>query len=547
MRSMLTLLIAFAVLAGTAPAALAVDQSIDGTKLVIKRSGSGKEKFVFVSKDAGFLFPTIGGADDPANGSPGGALIEILSRDEADASFSIPAGESLPPGWKVKDATIDLYKYVNKDAPTGPTPVKVMVLKDGKVLKIVSKSTGLALTGSQGAVVIRITTGSLRNCTLFDAPTIKKDEADKFIAKNSLASSLTDCSMGPPTTTTSTTTSTSSSTSSSSTTTTSTSTTSTSSTSTSSTSSTSTSSTSTSSSSTTSTSTSSTTSTTIFPGGTRFNFTTGLAGGICGEARAGGAAGAILKNLTCGGLNIGGGAATVPEGPTPAGALTRFSLTGCNGLVSSCTVGPTPNNGSNDCSDVGCPFGPPLSIANGGLSTCVLNSFSAPAAGSLDTSTGAFSGAVPLSSAVTVTGNVAEPCPPCSGTPGAGVCNAAAANPGAACTGLNAAGDSYECQPNGTALAPFGVNLSPLSTGTESATGPSFCPSQATPGCFSQGTCDYYEERGVPAGPLTPGAKSITLASAFCIPLAGNVLIDGAADLPGPGAISLPGTGELLP
>jgi hypothetical protein len=547
MRSTFTLIIALAALAVAAPPTLAADQPIDGTKLVIKRSGSGKEKFVFVSKDPSFLFATIGGPDDPANGSPGGALIEILSRDEADASFVVPAGESLPPGWKVKDANVDLFKYVNKDAPAGPTPVKVMTLKDGKVLKIVAKETGLALAGSQGAVVIRITTGSLRNCTLFDAATIKKDEADKFIAKNSLGSSLTDCSMGPPTTTTSTTTSTSSSTSSSSTTTTSTSTTSTSSTSTSSTSSSSTSSTSTSSSSTTSTSSSSTTSSTIFPAGTRFFFRTGLAGGICGEARSGGSGGAILKNLTCGGLNIGGGASTVPEGPTPAGALTRFSLTGCNGLVASCAVGPTPNNGSNDCSDVGCPFGPPLSIANGPLSTCVLNAFSAAASGTLDTSAGTFNGAVPLSSTVTVTGNNAEPCPPCSGMPGAGTCHAAAANPGAACTGINAAGDAYECQPSGSTLVPFGVNLSPLATSTQSATGPSFCPSQGTLGCFSQGSCDYYEERGVAAGVLSPGAKSITLASAFCIPKTGNILINGAADLPGPGAISLPGTGELLP
>jgi len=28
----------------------------------------------------------------------------------------------------------------------------------------------------------------------------------------------------------------------------------------------------------------------------------------------------------------------------------------------------------------------------------------------------------------------------------------------------------------------------------------------------------------------------------FCIPKVGNFLIDGAADLPGPGAITLPGT-----
>jgi hypothetical protein len=33
-----------------------------------------------------------------------------------------------------------------------------------------------------------------------------------------------------------------------------------------------------------------------------------------------------------------------------------------------------------------------------------------------------------------------------------------------------------------------------------------------------------------------------TLASVFCIAKTGIVLVDGAADLPGPGAVSLPGT-----
>jgi hypothetical protein len=141
-----------------------------------------------------------------------------------------------------------------------------------------------------------------------------------------------------------------------------------------------------------------------------------------------------------------------------------------------------------------------------------------------------------------VTGNNAEPCPPCT----AGSCDASAANSGAACAAINASLDSYECLPSGSTLPSFAVNLSPSSTGTEVLVGSTPCPGQTSPGCFGDTTCDYIEVRGSPAGTLTPGSKSIRLASAFCIPKTGNILIDGAADLPGPGAVTLPGSGELL-
>ena len=230
---------------GLAMAAKAADQPISAIKLIIKIAASGKEKLVFVAKDPGFLFPAIGSNDDPANGSPGGAIIDLLTRDGGDFTFNVPPGESPAPGWKVKDGVVDLFKYINKDAPAGPVPCKVVVLKDTKVLKIVGKETGVPLAGTLGDVVVRITTGETRNCARFDAATILKDEPGKFIAKGAVAASLTDCASGPPTTSTSTTTSSSTSTSSSSTTSTSTSTSSTTSTSTSSTTSTSSSTTST--------------------------------------------------------------------------------------------------------------------------------------------------------------------------------------------------------------------------------------------------------------------------------------------------------------
>jgi hypothetical protein len=279
-------------------------------------------------------------------------------------------------------------------------------------------------------------------------------------------------------------------------------------------------------------------------------FTTGLVGGVCGESRAGGSTGTVLNNLTCGGLNIGGGASTVPEGPTPPGADTFFTATCAGGscTVSARTAAETGSN--NDCSDTGCSFGPPLSISNGGLSTCVLNTFASPASGTVTTPGGVFSGSVPLTSAVTVTGNASNPCPSCV----ASVCDATASNAGAACTAVNAVGDTYECLPSGVALVPFGVDLTPISTGTASDSDPagSFCPGQdATApgmnGCFGDPTCDYIEARGADATGLVDGGGQVTgrLASVFCIPATGNGLIDGAADLPGPGEVTLPGNFEL--
>lgn len=278
-------------------------------------------------------------------------------------------------------------------------------------------------------------------------------------------------------------------------------------------------------------------------------FKTGPAGGVCGEARTGGASGTILKNLTCGGLNIGGGGATVPEGPTPANAPTQFNAV-CDGSECTLSARTAAESGSNtNCSEPGCAFGPFLSIANGGLSTCVANTFAMGGSGLLEFATGSFVGSVPLQSAVSVTGNAAAPCPDCI----AGACSTAAANPGATCTAVNATNDSYECLPSGVALAPFGVDLTPITTATVSDTGPTFCPGQdaSAPGlngCFGSPTCDYIEARGSNAAGVTLDGAAVpaTLASVFCIPATGNGLIDGAADLPGPGQTTLPGTIQLI-
>jgi len=456
------------------------------------------------------------GRADCVQKGPAGALSQLSGTYEifyVDNPGSVRGAFVMPQPFLVNKA--DKAKYVNRDAPLGPGAVKVAGMKFQKLARVSARGLGDSqqlnvLSGPPGPGGI-LSIFSIDNdadgqtyrvCTRWSeglGSVLKYESVDgglgvKLFLKGGVSSACTVVA------TTSTTSSTSSSTS--------------------------------------LTSTTSTSSTTL-PPPPQVTFTVGPAGGVCGEVRDGGPGGTILKNLTCGGLNIGGGAATVPEGPTPDGAPTRFLADACPGAF--CTLTETPNDGSTSCSDIGCPFGPYLSIPNGPLSTCVANNFGSPGSATLDLSTGTFTGSVPLISTTNVTGNNAEPCPPCV----AGTCDGGT-NDGNACTAINATLDTYDCPPAGSSLVPFGVSLTPLGTDVQAVdTGGTgvFCPSQQTPGAFAEPDGDYIEQRGAAAGAMSPNTnEAARLASVFCIPKVGNFLIDGAADLPGPGAITLPGT-----
>jgi len=309
--------------------------------------------------------------------------------------------------------------------------------------------------------------------------------------------------------------------------------------------------------------------TTTQPPLTTLDFAVGAAGGTCGETRDGSAA--LIKNLTCGGLNIGAGGSIVAEGPTPDGSISRYGLS-CSG--SSCNVAanstaPAVNTASPDCTNTGCNFGTPLPIPNAAIpniSTCVLNTFASPGTGTFNTSTGVASLNVNLSSDIYLTGNLSQPCPRCSATgtptsPGTGTCDR---GPRAtlACTTTSSTGVTRDCPTGGTDAShpctPGGgqcidgshvgvinVNLTPLTTGTATSTDAAglFCPSQTHAGCFGSSACRTITENGKAANAISPGTPAnATLASTFCIAATGNGLVDASADLPGPGAVSLVGT-----
>src|SRR5690242_6677676 len=105
---------AFVLFLGVAFAA-AADRPIDGVRLVLKRTASAST-LTFVSRDPDFLFPPVGGADDPATGTPGGATVELFSQAEGQASLALPAGAGNP-GWAVVNGPPARYRFRNGAAP----------------------------------------------------------------------------------------------------------------------------------------------------------------------------------------------------------------------------------------------------------------------------------------------------------------------------------------------------------------------------------------------------------------------------------------------
>jgi len=194
--------------------AVAIDQPISGAKLTLRRSSSGKEKLVFVSKDPLFLFPAIGSADDPGTGTPGGATLELESTGESTQVVVEAPPVVGKPGWTAKDGNIPSHTFKNPTAAPGPSMIKVIVLKEGKRIKVTARGVGVPFLAAQGAIGVRIRTGSLRNCAFFGAGSVRRDDPGRFVATNAPAVGV-DCNGIIPNTTTSfgtTTTTTSSST-----------------------------------------------------------------------------------------------------------------------------------------------------------------------------------------------------------------------------------------------------------------------------------------------------------------------------------------------
>ena len=97
---------------------------IDGRSLSIRRSPSGSEKLVFMSTDPDVPFPAAGGPNDPR---VAGATLEVITEGEGTAVFE------MPPGNWTANGPATVFKFVNEQAPGGPSTVKVTLLKQGRI------------------------------------------------------------------------------------------------------------------------------------------------------------------------------------------------------------------------------------------------------------------------------------------------------------------------------------------------------------------------------------------------------------------------------
>jgi hypothetical protein len=216
--------------------------------------------------------------------------------------------------------------------------------------------------------------------------------------------------------------------------------------------------------------TTSTTSSTLPPGpccGLNPNFvsfTNGVGSGACGNFKSND--GSQFANLACGGLYFGGGENSVPlPAITPDFTSSVTKVLSCTGQTATLGAATSTDTGDNlRCSNTGCFFGGPLPIPNTAstpTSTCVINSVSAPASGTLDCAAGAAQIDLPLNSEIFLVGDslplVAgiQPCPLCTGgmpnVANSGTCQGGQDN-GMICTPLNSAQTtayptSHDCRP----------------------------------------------------------------------------------------------------
>jgi hypothetical protein len=286
-------------------------------------------------------------------------------------------------------------------------------------------------------------------------------------------------------------------------------------------------------------------------------------------------------DLGLGCLYFGGGSGTIlPPSPIPDGTTSILAVTGINGLA--LTLGPDPGSGPKDCTlgagpdhacsnglpgtngmgacnadadcagviggcdlRANCYFGAPVPVpvsALTSLSTCIMNAIGVGAEGDANLLTDSTSVSTTLSSRVYVTGNFTSPCPQCV----SGACSYGE-RAGLGCSAVGSLNTTIDCPPTLTGFnGRLAVALAPISTGTSTASDPAghFCAGQTHPGAFG-GQAGTIRETGSPLLGNLGNLFATTLAGTFCVPSTGNPIIDGLADLPGPGAVSVPGVASV--
>src|SRR5262249_9252145 len=95
----------------------------------------------------------------------------------APVSMPLPAA-----GWTAAGADGG-FRFSNRDAPDGISPVRLVLLKGGRSLKVVAPATGFLLDAPLGGVGIRLVPGTGALCSPCDAGTGAAEGLGRFEAR----------------------------------------------------------------------------------------------------------------------------------------------------------------------------------------------------------------------------------------------------------------------------------------------------------------------------------------------------------------------------
>jgi hypothetical protein len=156
--------------------------TVGGKKLLLKNppSGPSTNKLVFITKDAGVTAGDAGGTDDPqCTGAGGGGESSLVVKGSSYASIALPCEN-----WSTNNSN-SLYKYKDQ---SGATCKKVLV-KDG-LAKAICKGSQMSydLGFAESSVELTLRLNEQRVFTRFGGTIVKDGSDDKtFLAKDAAA------------------------------------------------------------------------------------------------------------------------------------------------------------------------------------------------------------------------------------------------------------------------------------------------------------------------------------------------------------------------
>jgi hypothetical protein len=189
--------------AGTDPANPAsfpgapIDIAVGARKLLIKNKDPDDEnrnKVVLLAKDAAITTPAPSSLDDPRCGLDAPGTVKASLALSSQASGQSHSTDLPCENWKLIGKASNPKGYLYRDRELDDGTAKIVVWKDGKLLKTVLQGKGptnldydLQLDVSQGAVAATFTSGATRVCVLCAPDGKDGSDAKTFLGKNCVA------------------------------------------------------------------------------------------------------------------------------------------------------------------------------------------------------------------------------------------------------------------------------------------------------------------------------------------------------------------------